>query len=214
MLQDIAPKIFDNQFTPGRMARVDSPLFLFARDKLWAALDGHTLRLPTRRELPDAAFPRYLFAIDGEAFFLAENEAVFPAPFAPLSLRELLKIDVQPRHLIFAAHTALHLAHWYADNRFCGRCGGRTAHAKEERALLCSTCGHCMYPRIAPAVIVAVTNGERLLFTKYQNRPDLGYVLIAGFAEIGETLEETVAREVREEVGLAVTEIRYFTSQP
>ena len=216
MLQEITPSTFDNRFTPERTARGDSQVFLFTGEQLWAALDDQSLRLPRQRDLPDDVVLRYLFAIDEEAFFLIEGEPALSlaAPFALLSLRGLLKSEVQPKHLLFAAYTALHLAHWYADHRFCGRCGSRNAHAKEERALLCPSCGHCMYPRIAPAVIVAVTNGKRLLLTRYQNRPDLGYVLIAGFTEIGETLEETVAREVKEEVGLVVTGIRYFASQP
>lgn len=217
MLQDIAPKLFDNRFAPGRTATQESPVCLFAEDRLWAALagpDGRELRLPRRRDLPDDAVLRYLFAIDNETFFLAEGETALPAPFTPLSLRYLRKRDARPRHLVFAAHTALHLARWYGDNRFCGRCGGATIHAEHERALICPACGHRIYPRIAPAVIVAVTDGERLLLTRYRDRPDLGLVLIAGFTEIGETLEETVAREVMEEVGLAVADIRYFASQP
>lgn len=221
MLQDIAPHCFDNRFAPEREATDDSPVCLFAEDRLRAALagpEGRELRLPRRRDLPDGTALRHLFAIDGENFFLAEGGAALPPPFtqtfAPLSLRHLRKIDARPRHLVFAAHTALHLARWYADNRFCGRCGGATAHAADERALLCPACGHRIYPRIAPAVIVAVTDGERLLLTKYRDRPGLGYVLIAGFVEIGETLEECVAREEMEEVGLAVTDIRYFASQP
>ena len=171
---------------------------------------------PKRRELPEAAALRHLFAIDQELFFLAEGKSAPPlaAPFRPVSLRRLRAIDARPRHLVFAAYTALHLARWYADNRFCGRCGAATAHAERERALLCPACGNSIYPRIAPAVIVAVTDGDRLLLTKYRDRPHLGWVLIAGFVEIGETLEETVQREVMEEVGLKVRNIRYYKSQP
>ena len=75
-------------------------------------------------------------------------------------------------------------------------------------------CGNMIYPKISPAVIVAVTNGNRLLLTKYAGRSFKRYALIAGFTEIGETLEETVRREVLEEVGLHVKNIRYYKCQP
>lgn len=78
----------------------------------------------------------------------------------------------------------------------------------------CPKCGAMVYPRISPAVIVAVTDGDKLLLTKYSDRPVRGYGLIAGFNEIGESIEETVHREVREEVGLRVKNLRFYKSQP
>lgn len=83
-----------------------------------------------------------------------------------------------------------------------------------ERALVCPECGQIEYPKISPAVIVAITNGDKLLMSRYRDRPYRGYALIAGFVEIGESFEETIRREVMEEVGLKVKNIRYFGSQP
>lgn len=83
-----------------------------------------------------------------------------------------------------------------------------------ERALCCPECGNIIYPKIAPAVIVALTDGDRILLTRYNGRAYKRYALIAGFTEIGETAEETVAREVMEEVGLKVKNITYYKSQP
>ena len=80
--------------------------------------------------------------------------------------------------------------------------------------LHCDECGNSVYPKIAPAVIVGVTDGDRILMSKYSGRDYTRYALIAGFTEIGETAEETVAREVMEEVGLKVKNIRYYKSQP
>ena len=116
--------------------------------------------------------------------------------------------------MFFAANTGIQLAHGYQDNRFCGRCGTLTELATDERAIICPQCGRRIYPRIVPAVIVGVTNGSKLLITRYANRPFVHNALVAGFTEIGETLEQTVAREVREEVGLSVKNIRYYKSQP
>lgn len=130
-----------------------------------------------------------------------------------IEIRELREKNQISQEMAFAAYTAKHLADWYRDNHFCGRCGGKMEHSKSERAMVCPCCGYTSYPRIMPAVIVGVIKGDELLITKYR----VGYrhnALIAGFTEIGETLEETVAREVMEETGIKVTNIRYYKSQP
>jgi NAD+ diphosphatase len=114
----------------------------------------------------------------------------------------------------FAGITAHHLANWYANNRFCGACGGRMTPKEEERALACPACATSVYPRISPAVIVGVVNGSRLLLTRYANRPYRNYALIAGFVEVGETLEDAAHREVFEETGVRVKNLSYYKSQP
>ena len=122
--------------------------------------------------------------------------------------------QLQSKEICFAAMTAWHLYNWYRVNRYCGNCGGKTVHDGKERMMRCPECGNMIFPRISPAVIVAVTNGDRLLLSKYAGRAYTRYALIAGFTEIGETLEQTVTREVMEEVGLKVRNIRYYKSQP
>ena len=98
--------------------------------------------------------------------------------------------------------------------KFCGRCGTRLEHDKVERMMKCPKCGAMHYPKISPAVIVAVTNRDKILMTKYAGRDYKKYALIAGFTEIGETIEDTVRREVMEDVGIHVKNIRYYKSQP
>ena len=110
--------------------------------------------------------------------------------------------------------TAWHLHIWYDSNRFCGHCGARTVHDEKLRMLKCPECGNQIFPKICPAIICAVTDGDRLLLTKYAGRSYKHYALIAGFCEIGETAEETVRREVMEEAGIRVKNIRYYKSQP
>ena len=85
---------------------------------------------------------------------------------------------------------------------------------QKERMLYCENCHHMEYPKISPAVIVGVTDGNRILMSKYADRDYKKYALLAGFTEIGETIEETVKREVMEEVGLKVKNIRFYKSQP
>ncbi|MBE5785843.1 MAG: NAD(+) diphosphatase [Clostridiales bacterium] len=118
------------------------------------------------------------------------------------------------RDLCHALMTAWHLYCWYRDNRFCGRCGAPTAHDDKERMMRCSACGNMIFPRIAPAAIIGLTHGDKLLLSRYANRSYTRYGMLAGFIEVGETAEEAVAREVMEEVGLKVKNIRYYKSQP
>ena len=143
--------------------------------------------------------------------------ARLPGNLVPVDSRRLrpdFYFGDENRHIIFEAYTAGQLARWYHDNRYCGTCAHKTVPSKTERALCCPHCGRTIYPRILPAVIIGVTDGDRILMTKYAGRSYTFYALVAGFNEIGETLEETVAREVMEEVGLKVKNIRYYKSQP
>lgn len=121
---------------------------------------------------------------------------------------------VAQREAAFAGVTGYQLADWYESRRFCPRCGRPMVHDEKERMMRCTACGLLEYPKICPAVIVGVQAGDRLLLTRYAGRSYRRYALIAGFAEIGETIEETVQREVMEEVGLRVKNLRYYKSQP
>ncbi|MGN0346208.1 MAG: NAD(+) diphosphatase [Lachnospiraceae bacterium] len=119
-----------------------------------------------------------------------------------------------PGFLCFTGMTAYHLFSWYRDAAFCGRCGARTLHDDKIRMKKCPVCNNMLFPRISPAVIIGLRKGDSLLLSKYAGREYKGRALLAGFCEIGETPEETVSREVMEEVGLKVKNITYFGSQP
>lgn len=112
------------------------------------------------------------------------------------------------------ALTAAHLVRWRRTSRFCGACGGPTAPATGHRAMACSACGHLLFPRVSPAVIVQVTRGSRILLGRSRRHPPGSYSVLAGFVEPGESLEDAVRREVREESGVRVANVRYFGSQP
>jgi NAD+ diphosphatase len=109
---------------------------------------------------------------------------------------------------------ASHITEWDREERFCSRCGGPLAMKKEERAKECAACGFTSFPRISPAVIVLVAKGKEVLLARSPRFKDAFYSVLAGFVEPGETLEETVRREIKEEAGIEVTDIRYFGSQP
>ena len=157
---------------------------------------------------------QYVFRLYDTDYFIWMGRGGDPADpaFTYETVRELRDLPSKP--LCFAVNTAWHLYVWYRDNRFCGRCGAPAVHDTKERMMRCPQCGNMIFPKIAPAVIVAVTNGDKLLLSKYAGRAHTRYALIAGFVEIGETGEQTVRREVMEEVGLKVKNIRYYKTQP
>lgn len=111
------------------------------------------------------------------------------------------------------AGRAFQLVEWDRTHRFCGRCGEVTEDAVPERARRCKRCGHLAFPRLSPAVIVLVRRGDEMLLARGRAFAEPLYSALAGFVDPGESLEDAVAREVREEVGIEVTGIRYFGSQ-
>ena len=167
---------------------------------------------------PSLAFHRSIgyrdaFRLDDRAVFLAREPV--EAPEGWRYVPSVTYRDAEPRETAFACATGESLQRWYAANRFCGRCGALMTENPAERAMTCPVCHKNVYPRINPAVIVAVLDHGRLLMTKYANRPLIRrYALIAGFCEIGESFEDTVRREVMEEVGLRVKNLRFYKSQP
>jgi NAD+ diphosphatase len=208
MIQDIKPDVFSNEYK-AISPKADDVCFVFANNRLMAKTENDNLILPKYSDVTGNAV--YLFEINGSNYFLAENEAEIEG-FRPLLMNETR--PCKNRSEVFAAATAYHLYVWYRDSRFCGHCGEKNGYHTKERAMACPKCGTLKYPSIAPAVIVALTDGDRIMMTKYADRDYKRYALVAGFIEIGETAEETVRREVMEEVGLKVKNIRYYKTQP
>jgi NAD+ diphosphatase len=157
---------------------------------------------------------QYVFRMQEVNFFLWMGEAgePFDDSYEYEGIRSLSLYETKTE--CFTAFTASHLYTWYQNNRFCGACQTLTIHDARERMLRCPECGNLIFPRISPAVIIGVTDKDRILLSKYAGRATTNYALIAGYTEIGETMEETVQREVMEEVGLKVKNIRYYRSQP
>ena len=156
---------------------------------------------------------RYLFRLqDVDCFLWMGEDIKEPEGFSYETARSLRQLT--SKDLCFGILTGWHLYNWYRNNRFCGHCATPTIHDDQERMLRCPGCGNMIFPKISPAVIIAVTDGDRLLLSKYAGRSYTRYALLAGYTEIGETLEQTVEREVMEEVGLRVKNIRYYKSQP
>ena len=119
-----------------------------------------------------------------------------------------------PDQLWAVAGRAAQIAEWDRTHRFCGRCGSPTVAATEERAMRCPACGLLAFPRLSPAVIVAVERPGEILLAHNVSFPEGQFSAVAGFVDPGETLEEAVHREVAEEVGVALGGVRYVASQP
>jgi NAD+ diphosphatase len=111
------------------------------------------------------------------------------------------------------ASRASQIAEWWRTNRFCGVCAVPMKHVYGERACRCPDCGYTAYPQICPAMMVLIRKGDQVLLALHANSPVRRYTALAGFLEAGESIEEAVHREVYEEVGLRVHQLRYFNSQ-
>ena len=155
----------------------------------------------------------YLGELDGEPCFarLVEHGGA-PAGSEPLPLRQLF--GALPDETFGVAGRALGLTAWDRDHRHCGRCGAATARSPRERVRTCTACGHTAYPRLSPAVIALVERDGRCLLARNARTRMPFFSTLAGFVEVGETLEDCVHREIREEAGIAVADVRYFGSQP
>ena len=209
MLQDLAFGRLENEYRPVSPKETDTVLSFRDHALLAGELPNGALKFPRVCEVSGEL--RYAFRLHGVNYYLTTDvpETVGYRYTPVRSLRQS-----PSRSLVYAAMTGWHLHRWYESSRFCGRCGRETVHDEKERMMRCPHCGNMIFPRINPAIIVGVTDGDRIVLTKYAGRGHTSYALIAGFTEIGETLEQTVQREVMEEVGLRVRNIRYYKSQP
>ncbi|GAB6906359.1 NADH pyrophosphatase [Desulfosarcina cetonica] len=209
-------------FIPAFRPPADGPQsalwFIFEKSKLLVSRDNGTCGIPEARRLAaDGIVPArqiFLGYLGDSACYAAELEpdTTPPAPYAWMDLRALM--NTIGDELFWIAGRANHLMDWDRSHRFCGRCGQPTVDKPDERAKHCPACGLINYPRLSPAVIVAVLKGDRLLLARNKRFRGAFYSVLAGFVEPGETLEQCVMREIREEVGIAVKNIRYFGSQP
>ena len=216
MLQDLDTGRLENEFRNISASPEDTVLCFHQGQVLLCRSADNTLTLPTLADLTLAeptVPPRYLFRMPEQNYFLWTGAPVPPTGrFSYEPARQLRQLN--SKEICYAIMTGWHLYNWYRCNRICGCCGTPTEHDTKERMLRCPGCGNMIFPRISPAVIVAVTNGEKLLLSKYAGRTYTRYALLAGYTEIGETIEQTVHREVMEEVGLRVKNLRYYKSQP
>lgn len=149
-----------------------------------------------------------------ETTFIAVNSKQDICPILGAELRSLRSLlFTQSDYAFTVAGKASQVLDWYCSHRYCGSCGRPTTHHESQRAVFCSNCNQHYFPRINPCAIVLVVRGEQLLLARSARFKTGFFSCLAGFVEIGETPEETVLREVKEEVGIEVENIRYIRSQ-
>lgn len=206
MIQNIYPHVFHNEYRPVPPEKGDY-VFVYDGSNILMKSDSEFYRY---EDMPAGLDFVFLFTVDGRSFFMADFHDRNAVSLNTYNLR-----FYQPRHLAFAAITGWQIYSWMRINHFCGRCGTVMERDAKERAMRCPHCNNVVYPRIMPAVIVGVINEKnQLLVTKYAHGRYQKYALVAGFNEIGETIEETCRREVKEETGLEVEKLTYYKSQP
>jgi len=193
-------------------------LFVFHGDRLLVRSAGGKTAIPDAGDLSalKQGFLRthYLETFGGAASHAVDAGAVQSVPEG-LSFEELRPLLGLLDEVDFSlAGRAFQVLYWDRTHRFCGRCGSPTGQKSDELAKECPQCGLVAYPVITPAIIVAVTRGREILLARARRFTGTFYSVLAGFVEPGETFEECVAREVREEAGVDIENIRYFGSQP
>ena len=217
MIQDLGSHCYHNEYHPVPPKANDCILF-FRDRKVLVKVTEDTFSFPDFQYTGEY-YPRiytsytYLFSIDQKNYYLIRDESLDTLPGYTMEDIIIFR-NLGPQVNGFALITGYQLHNWYETRKFCGKCGHPLVPDTRERMMYCPHCKNTEYPKISPAVIVGVRNGNRLLMSKYAGGTARRYALIAGFAEIGETLEETVKREVMEEVGLKVKNIEYYKSQP
>lgn len=191
--------------------------FAFAGNKL-LVYDEPTVRVPNLPDLNTLNLApvrtQFLGMLDGLPCFEAElpEGAIAPPGMAFCTLRELYSsVDDE---LFIVSSRAVQIKEWDRTHQFCGHCATPTTQLSHERAKRCPNCGLVNYPRLSPAIIVLISRGDEVLLARAPRFPHGMYSILAGFVEPGESLEQTLVREVREEVGIEVSNIRYFGSQP
>ena len=196
----------------------DSLWFLVHEQKIAVLSENETTIIPEYRNLKKNNIvtqnTQYMGTYNNVPCYAAEISVIEDLPecfsvHPPLSLVNEIEVD-----LVRIAGLASQFINWSRNHKFCGKCGKLTEDKKDERAKICTACGQIYYTRLSPAIIVAVTRGDRLLMGNSPRFPSKFYSVLAGFVEPGESLEECVKREVREEVAIEVKNIRYFGSQP
>ena len=192
--------------------------FCFQKNSLLVEIIDDACRLPMvgdEAELPIKPLrTQYLGILDGIDCYSAELPLNIPAPEGMKCLNFFELFARVSEQVYKVAVHAQQITAWDRDHQYCGRCGGSMEGLKNERAKKCPGCGLINFPRITPAMMVAILKGDRILLAKNKNFPEGFYSVLAGFVEPGERLEECITREVKEEVGLSVRNLRYFNSQP
>jgi NAD+ diphosphatase len=190
--------------------------FLFYNNQLLVKSINKITTIPTFIDLEnlDLSDVQYLGSLNGLNCFCGNltKEASIPSGMYLSNLKALA--PQLSEDMFWVGGRAIQIVNFYTDHKYCGRCGTLTHVEGTEIAMICPNCNFVNYPRISPAIIVAVVKEGKLLLAHNNGFPNDLYSVVAGFVEVGETFEECVIREVYEETGITVKNIKYFGNQP
>lgn len=205
-------------YTPPESLSEPALWFAFQKSQLLVCGAENGVSLPCCIDLAEHGLTplrtQYLGTYAGKHCYTVEIAETHTPPegWASMGLRDVFARFEEP--LAALSGRAYQILDWDRNHQYCSRCGTATAPRTDERSRTCPSCGLTSYPPISPAIMILVTDGRRMLLGRRAIWPEKRYSALAGFVEPGETLEDTVRRETREEVGVEVKNIRYFGSQP
>lgn len=191
--------------------------FVFYEGQLIVKFSNGKVEIPKRKDLSDLGLTinkEYCFGeFNIGKCYIVECDDIkkLPGSYSIVSLYQLGQVTEEEIFLI--AGRANHILNWDNTHKYCSRCGSLNKNKEDERAKICTSCGAVSYPVICPAIIVAITKGDEILLAHNKNFEDNMYSIIAGFVEAGENLENTIKREVFEEVGIKIKNIKYYGNQ-
>lgn len=216
MIQDIHPHCFNNKYIEVSSIGEDDYIFHFKLSSLLLKRNGEEFDLPRKKDFlsfTDHPENNFLFTLNDINCFLIQGELETDSTQFVHQEISFFRTHKQ-KEIAWVSIVAYHLMNWYTQNKFCGKCGNKTIVKTDERAITCPGCKTTVYPKISPAVIMAIVCKDKLLLAHNSNFQANWYSLVAGYVDIGESLEDAVIREAKEEVGLDVKNIRYYKSQP
>jgi len=214
MIQDIQPHVFSNNFIITSCIQESDYVFHFKENTLLLKKNNGEFEIPKKKDIKgnnkDGIF---LFTLNNINCFL-----VWECSVSDNNLLSYCEINyfhtITQKEIDWVSILAFQMKDWYSQNKFCGKCGNPTVLKSDERAICCTSCQTILYPKISPAIIVAILKEDKILLARGANFREDFYSLVAGYVDIGESIEEAVVREVKEEVGITIKNIRYYKSQP
>ena len=216
MIHEIFPHRFNNQFIIADNIAEDDLIFHYNENSILLKTNGDGFEIPRKKDVSsifNITEGTFLFSLNNERCFLIREEPTGLNDWFSYKEISFFRL-LQPQETAWVGIVGFQLNKWYLQHKFCGKCGSKTKEKQDERAIICPDCHTTVYPNISPAIIVAIISNNKILLAHNSNFEVNRYSLVAGYVDIGESLEETVQREVREEVGLEVKNIRYYKSQP
>lgn len=211
MIHEIYPEKFDNSFKDIKPESSDFVICFNDKNQILIKRTYNHIELPRFKSIVPAM---HIFDISKNRYFYVDYNDIYDLgdEYEFIDIKAFRSLD--DKITSYAGVVGKHYSYFLTHAAHCGVCGSPMVPSNIEMANVCPKCNNTKYPDIMPAVAVAIINGDEILLTKYKGNITSPYALVAGYVEIGETLEECVRRETKEEVGLEIKNIRYYASQP